>query len=79
MTQAGKFPISFLSKISQRMPKTDLLSLNLGPIEITLYLLLKLYKGTCLQNTAAKTNVTEEWRSIHPRGRKDGKFKVGFL
>jgi hypothetical protein len=59
-TPAGKFPVSFLSKMSQRMLKMGLLFLNPGPIEITLYLLLELYKGTYLPHPAAQANVTKE-------------------
>lgn len=39
-------PTSSFSRIPQRMLKTDLLFLNLGPIELYVYLLLKHYKGT---------------------------------
>lgn len=46
--------------MSQRMLKMGLLFLNPGPIEITLYLLLKLYKGTYLPHPAAQANVTKE-------------------
>lgn len=77
MTRAGSSPTSGFARILQRMLKTDLLFLNLSPIELHFYLLLKHYKGTHQWSTVTLSNVREKWRNRCTKSRKDRKYKLG--